>query len=81
MKEQDDDASLVDSLELLELLSQQIRQELRHEALVELAMEAERPAEAGQDHFSSMRPWTYEDNLAPPQSSSQVIKRVASYTV
>ena len=53
-----DDLSSVDSVELLERKASQLREELRHAEMVEVALAAERAAEAGQERFAG-QPITY----------------------
>jgi hypothetical protein len=54
----DDDSSSIDSSEALERLARKIRTELRHAEMVELAIEAERAAEAGEESFAA-KPSTF----------------------
>ncbi|KAL7558156.1 hypothetical protein ACA910_019524 [Epithemia clementina (nom. ined.)] len=81
-----DDAYSVDSETLLEIWASKIRSELRHEALLEMASEAERAAESGQESFSLTRPWAYhedkkdEDTEIPSVPRPQFIRRNASYS-
>ena len=62
LHDDEEDASSVDSETMLELWASKIRAELRHEALIEMALEAERAAESGQESFSLSRPWAYREN-------------------
>lgn len=54
----DGDSSSIDSDEALERWAQKIRTELRHAEMVELAIEAERAAEAGEEKFAG-KPSTF----------------------
>jgi len=79
------DVESFSSEEVLERWSAQIRAELRYAELVELAEEAERAAEAGEESYTG-RPWLYAggDNLDGALSSMPIqpspIKRRASYS-
>ena len=77
MESEKDDESSLDSLEVLEIWSKQIRSELRNEAMIELAMEAEQAAEAGEERFSSSRPWTMGNDS---QELSSPLRRNRSYS-
>uniref|UniRef100_A0A7S3L9C2 Uncharacterized protein n=1 Tax=Amphora coffeiformis TaxID=265554 RepID=A0A7S3L9C2_9STRA len=81
------DVESFSSEEVLERWSAQIRAELRYAELVELAEEAERAAEAGQESYTG-RPWLYAggDNTdgelspSPMDMRPSPIKRRASYS-
>ena len=73
----------IDSDDELELWAQQIRGEIRNSEMVELALEAERAADAGEEHFAG-HPSTFGTDIeAESTSSSKKLKplpRLRSYT-
>lgn len=79
------DSSSVTSEEMLERWSSRVRGELRYAELVELAEEAERAADAGEESYTG-RPWLCVDGgeagevLSPRLTQPSVIKRHASYS-
>ena len=73
----------IDSDDELEQWAQQIRGEIRNSEMVELALEAERAADAGEEHFAG-HPSTFGTDIeAESTSSSKKLKplpRLRSYT-
>jgi len=81
---EDSSQTTIDSEEALERYARQIRTELRHAEMVELAIEADRAAEAGEVKFSA-KPSTYatlDDSgiLTSPSESLALVKRHGSYS-
>jgi hypothetical protein len=79
----DGDCSSIDSDEALERWAQKIRTELRHAEMVELAIEAERAAEAGEERFAG-KPSTFglddTDAVVLPPGRPQDLRRRESYS-
>jgi hypothetical protein len=77
------DCSSIDSDEALERWAQKIRTELRHAEMVELAIEAERAAEAGEERFAG-KPSTFgfddTDAVIVPPTKPQDLRRRESYS-
>jgi hypothetical protein len=79
----DDDCSSIDSDEALERWAQKIRTELRHAEMVELAIEAERAAEAGEERFAgkpSTFGWDDTDAAIKPAGRPWDLQRRESYS-
>jgi hypothetical protein len=79
----DGDCSSIDSDEALERWAQKIRTELRHAEMVELAIEAERAAEAGEERFAG-KPSTFglddTDAVIQPPGRPADLQRRESYS-